>query len=101
MPHRPRNPSGFVRKHPDTKTLRWQGIVKYWDAEAQRWRQRSATFRLEAEANEWVDAAKMEHRKTPGYRPSATETFGAYLTRWLDDVAAGRVRDTTLVAYRR
>ena len=101
MPRRPRNPSGFVRKHPDTASLRWQGVVKYWDTDEARWRQRSATFGGEAEAKAWVAAAVMEHRKTPGYRPSATETFGAYLARWLNDVAGGRLRDPTLAAYRR
>ncbi len=76
MPYRPRNPSGFVRKHPDTATERWQGIVKYWDVTEERWRPRSKTFASRAEANAWVDAAKMEHRKNPGYRPPADENPG-------------------------
>lgn len=71
MPQRPRNPSGFVRKHPDTSTERWQGIVKYWNAAEQRWRPRSKAFARAAEAQAWVDAAKMEHR-TRAYRPLLT-----------------------------
>ena len=49
MPRRPRNPSGFVRKHPDTTSVRWQGIVKYPDPDKPgEWKQRSATFKLDA-----------------------------------------------------
>jgi len=65
IPQRPRNPSGFVRKHPDTAAKRWQGIVKYWDVTEERWRQRAKTFGTSAEAQAWVDAAVMEHRKPP------------------------------------
>ena len=65
MPHRPRNPSGFVRKHPDTASLRWQGVVKYWDVTEERWRPRSKTFGRKAEAQAWVEAALAEHRSTP------------------------------------
>lgn len=65
MPHRPRNPSGSVRKHPDTKTLRWQGVVKHWDTTDERWRQRSKTFARAVEAEAWVNAAVMERRKNP------------------------------------
>ena len=62
MPKRPRNPSGFVRKHPDAASLRWQGVVKYLDTEEERWRQRAPTFGREAEAKAWVATAVMEHR---------------------------------------
>ncbi len=99
MPHRPRNPSGFVRKHPDTASLRWQGVVKYWDVTEERWRQRSATFGLAAEAEAWVDVAKMEHRKTPGYRPPTHERLRDYLPRWLESVVP-QVRATTVRSYR-
>ena len=45
MPRRPRNPSGFVRKHPDTSSVRWQGIVKCPDpGKPGAWKQRSAAF---------------------------------------------------------
>jgi len=51
MPRRPRNPSGFVRKHPDTSSVRWQGIVKYPDPDKPgAWKQRSVTFDRKAEA---------------------------------------------------
>ncbi len=61
MPRRPRNPSGFVRKHSDTSSVRWQGIVKYPDPDKPgAWKQRSATFDRKAEAQAWVDAAAEE-----------------------------------------
>ncbi len=100
MPQRPRNPAGFVRKHPDTAAKRWQGIVKYWDVTEERWRQRAKTFGKPAEAQAWVDAAVMEHRKTPGYRPPTDDTFGEYLNRWLDAQATRGLSPKTLEDYR-
>ena len=70
MPTRSRNPAGYVRKHPDTATLRWQGIVQYPDPDRPgRWKQRSTTFARRAEAQQWVDQTLAEHRKIPSYRP--------------------------------
>jgi len=100
VPHRPRNPTGFVRQHPDTKRTRWQGIVKYPDPDQPgRWRTRSQTFDRKADAQRWVDETLAEHRRTPEYRPPSDERFGAFLERWLRDVAPGRVYDTTAAAY--
>ena len=102
MTTRRRNPSGFVRKHPDTATTRWQGIIKYPDPDAPgRWKQRSATFARRVDAQKWVDATITEHRRTPQYRPPSDITVGAYFAQWLDEAVASRVQDTTLVAYRR
>lgn len=102
MTYRKRNPSGFVRKHPDTSTTRWQGIIKYPDPDQPgQWRQRSKTFARRSEAQKWVDDALNTHRKNPQYRSPSVEAFGSYLNRWLDEVVAGKVRDTTLIAYRR
>lgn len=100
MPKRPRNPTGFVRKHPDTASLRWQGVVKYWDSEEERWRPRSKTFGRKAEAQAWVDEALREHRQHPNYRPPSEETLGEYLDRWLDDAVQGRHRASTVDRYR-
>ena len=96
MPHRPRNPSGTVRRHPDTKTPRWQGIVQFWDVDGRR-RQRSATFRLEAEAQAWVDAAKMEHRSQTYHAPSE-ETVAEFLGRWVSRLDPG-LRESTRTRY--
>ena len=101
MPRRPRNPSGFVRKHPDTSSVRWQGIVKYPDPDKPgAWKQRSATFDRKAEAQAWVDATLAEHRAKPDYRPPSEETFGDYMERWLRDVAALHVRASSLQSHR-
>jgi len=100
MPVRPRNPFGFVRKHPDTSTLRWQGVVKYWDTTDERWRQRSKTFARKAEAQAWVDAALGEHRSATAYRPPTNQTLAAYLQHWLDDAVEGRRRASTADRYR-
>ncbi len=102
MTTRRRNPSGFVRKHPDTATTRWQGIIKYPDPDVPgQWKQRSASFARRVDAQKWVDATIVEHRRTPQYRPPSDITVQAYFSQWLDEVASARVQDTTLVAYRR
>ena len=83
MPHRPRNPSGTARKRPTARgKVRWQGIVQYWDVEADRRRQRSETFALAAEAKAWVTATLAEHRR-PMYRPPTGQPVGTYLDAWL------------------
>ena len=98
---RPRHPSGFVRKHPDTSTTRWQAIVKYPDPDnPDKWKQQAKTFARKAEAQKWVDDRLVEHRKNPHYRPSSRETVGEFLTRWLTDVAEARVRASTFRRYR-
>ena len=98
---RPRHPSGFVRKHPDTSTTRWQAIVKYPDPDnPEKWKQQAKTFARKAEAQKWVDDRLVEHRKNPHYRPSSRETVGEFLTRWLTDVAEARVRASTFRRYR-
>ncbi len=98
--NRPRNPSGFVRQHPDTKTRRWQGIVKYPDPDKPgQWKTRAKTFEKKADAQAWVDDTLSEHRKNPTYRPPSDEGFGTFLTRWLNDVAKIQVQSTTWSAY--
>jgi integrase len=98
---RPRHPSGFVRKHPDTSTTRWQAIVKYPDPDnPEKWKQQAKTFARKAEAQKWVDDRLVEHRKNPHYRPSSRETVGEFLARWLTDVAESRVRASTFRRYR-
>ena len=97
MPQRPRNPSGFVRKHPDTSSLRWQGVVKFWDTEEEHWRQRSATFGREAEAKAWVATAVMEHR-TQTFRATSDETVAAFLDRWVSRLDPG-LRESTRTRY--
>lgn len=100
MPTRPRNPSGFVRKHPDTQTTRWQGIVKYPDPDKPgKWKQRSAAFARKAEAQQWVDSTLAEHRSTPNYHPPSDVTVGKYMIRWLEGISS-RVRPSTLRSYR-
>ncbi len=99
MPHRPRHPSGFIRTHPDTATERWQGVVKCWDVAEERWRRWSEAFGHKWEVEAWVDAAKMEHRKTPGYRPPAHERLRDHLPRCLESVAP-HGRAATVRAYR-
>jgi integrase len=102
VPHRPRNPTGFVRQHPDTQSKRWQGIVKYPDPDQPgRWRTRSQTFDRKADAQRWVDETLAEHRRQPLYKPPSEETFREFYARWLETVAATRLPDTTLKAYRR
>ncbi len=97
MPQRPRNPAGFVRKHPDTAAQRWQGIVKYWDVTEERWRQRAKTFGKQAEAQAWVDAAVMEHRAQT-YRAPSDETVAAFLDRWVSRLDPG-LRESTRTRY--
>ena len=97
MPQRPRNPAGFVRKHPDTAAQRWQGIVKYWDVTEERWRQRAKTFGKPAEAQAWVDAAVMEHRAQT-YRAPSDETVAAFLDRWVSRLDPG-LRESTRTRY--
>lgn len=100
MPRRPRNPSGFVRKHSDTSSVRWQGIVKYPDPDKPGdWKQRSATFDHKAEAQAWVDATLAEHRTQTDYRPPSDMTLKQWLARWLADVAKARVRESTFLSY--
>lgn len=101
MTMRSRNPTGFVRRHPGTKSVRWQGIVKYpdWDNPG-KWKQRSATFSKKGEAQKWVDAAIAEHRRKPSYQPPPRNvTVGDYLLQWLES-SAHRVRKSTLESYR-
>lgn len=96
-----RNPNGHLRRHPDTVAERWQAIVKYPDPDKPGgWKQRSKTFEHKADAQEWLDVTLVEHRRSPGYRQPSDELFAVFLARWLDDVAAGRVQDTTLDGYR-
>ena len=97
---RPRNPTGFVRPHPDTKTKRWQGIVKYPDLDKPgQWKSRSQTFERKADAQAWVDETLSEHRKNPAYKPPSDEGFATFVSRWLNDVAKIQVRETTWNAY--
>lgn len=100
MTTRRRNPSGFVRKHPDTATTRWQGIIKYPDPDdSRKWKQRSATFARKAEAQRWVDDGLAEHRSIPNYRPPSDITVGDYMEQWLEGISV-RVRPYTLRSYR-
>ena len=101
MPKRPRNPSGTVRKRLTRRgEVHWQGIVQYWDVEADRRRQNSETFDHRAPAVAWVAATLVEHRRPTYRQPSGeTETLGTYLDSWLDEVAH-RVRPSTLRSYR-
>lgn len=53
---RPRHPSGFVRKHPDTSITRWQAIVKYPDPDnPEKWKQQAKTVARKAEAQKSAD----------------------------------------------
>lgn len=99
--YRHRNPTGFVRRRQDTKSVRWRGVVKYPDLESGQWLTRSATFDRRAEAQAWVDKALVEHRSNPAYKPPSEENFKDFLDRWVESVAASRTRDTTTKAYRR
>ncbi|MCL5972468.1 MAG: site-specific integrase [Firmicutes bacterium] len=59
------------------------------------------TFDTKKEAKNWAEKEAAQYRDDPNRKPPSEETLSEYLTRWLNDVAAGRVRDTTLIAYRR
>ena len=101
MPTRPRNPSGFVRQHPDTQSKRWQGIVKFPDPDKPgQWKTRSKTFEKKAEAQAWVDETLAEHRHNPTWKPPSEETLTEYLMRWLQDTIVGRKADATALRYR-
>lgn len=101
MAERERNPLGFVRKHPDTKSTRWQAVVKYPDPEtAGKWKQRSKTFARKSDAQRWVDSTIVEHRMSSQYRPPSHEQLGAFLERWLDETVAGNLRESTTDRYR-
>ncbi len=97
-----RNPNGHLRRHPDTVEERWQAIVKYPDPDKPgAWKQRSKTFEHKADAQNWRDLALVEHRRKPGYRPPSNETYGAFLTRWLDIVVDGSGNKlSTRIRYR-
>lgn len=99
--NRPRNPTGFVRPQPDTKTKSWQGIVKYPDPDRPgQWKTRSKTFDRKAEAQKWVDETLAEHRQNATYKPPSEETVQEFLTRWLNESVRGRRRTTTVERYR-
>ncbi len=52
------------------------------------------------EAQKWVDAAIVEHRRKPSYQPPPRNvTVGDYLLQWLES-SAQRVRKSTLESYR-
>jgi integrase len=59
------------------------------------------TFDTKKEAKNWAEKEAAQYRDDPNRKPPSEETLSEYLTRWLNDVAAGRVRNTTLIAYRR
>jgi hypothetical protein len=100
MPGRPRNPTGFVRRHPGTEAVRWQAILKYPDPDdPSRWRTRSATFVRKSEAQAWLDRTLAEHRACPDWRPPSEETLGAFMERWLG-IVASQVRPSALRSYR-
>ncbi len=80
---------------------KWQARVTYYDADTGKRREISQSFATEREAKKWGREQEIAYRDDPHRKPPSDETLGDYLTRWLDDVAAGQVQDTTLVAYRR
>ncbi len=77
------------------------GRVVIYDAETGKRREMTQTFETKKEAKNWAEVEAAKYREDPNRKPPSEETLGEYLNRWLNDVAAGRIRDTTLIAYRR
>ncbi len=80
---------------------RWQARVTYYDSETGKRHETSRTFATERDAKRWGREQELAYRDDPTRRPPSDETFGSFFARWLDGVAASRVRDTTVGAYRR
>lgn len=57
------------------------------------------TFAKRKDANAWLDEARGRKRRRQAVAPSA-ELLETFLTRWLTDIAAARVRENTLAQYR-
>ena len=83
------------------KSGRWQSRVTYYDSDTGKRRETSQTFSTEREAKKWGREQEMQYRDDPNRKPPSEQTLGGFLNGWLNDVASGRVRDTTLIAYRR
>jgi len=75
--------------------------VTYWDPETGKRHETSATFATEREAKRWSREQEMAFRADPHRKPPSDETWASYWERWLTSVAATRLRDTTVKAYRR
>ena len=80
---------------------RWQARVTYYDPETGKRLETSKTFDTERTAKKWGREQEMSYREDPNRKPPSEERLGPFLKGWLNDVSAGQVRDTTLVAYRR
>lgn len=79
----------------------WKGRVVIYDVDTGKRREMTKTFDTKKDAKNWAEKEAAQYRDDPNRKPPSEETLGEYLNRWLNDVAAGRIRDTTLIAYRR
>ncbi len=99
MPNRPKESYAVEpRKLPSGH---WKGRVVRYDSETGKRHECTQTFDTKKDAKNWAEKEAAQYRDDPNRKPPSEETLGAYLNRWLNDVAAGRIRDTTLIAYRR
>jgi integrase len=80
---------------------RWKGRVQYWDPDTEQRKETTQTFATEREAKKWSREEEARLRQDPNRQPPSEVLFGEFYARWLTEVAQGRVRDTTAVAYRR
>lgn len=99
MPNRVKGPYAVEPRR--LPSGRWKGLVVRYDLETGKRHELTQTFDTKKEAKNWAETEAARYRDDPNRRPPSEETVGEYLNRWLNDVAAGQVRDTTLIAYRR
>ncbi|NMP23982.1 tyrosine-type recombinase/integrase [Sulfobacillus harzensis] len=99
MPNRVKDPYAVEPRR--LPSGRWKGRVVRYDLETGKRHELTQTFDSKREAKQWAETEAAKYRDDPNRKPPSEETVGEYLNRWLNDVAAGQVRDTTLIAYRR
>ena len=80
---------------------RWQARVTYYDPDTGQRHEIGRTFDTEREAKKWGREQEMAYREDPNRKPPSEEAFAEFFEKWLEGVAASRVRDTTTKAYRR
>jgi integrase len=102
VPTRPKEPhSQFYKRETARHGTRWQAIVIYYDPRTGKRRQTAQTFARKHEAEAWARLTEARFRTDPAHTAPSTETFGAFLDRWLSTIDQSDLSPHTKADYRR
>lgn len=99
MPRRPKEPYAVTPRQ--LPSGRWKGRVVRYDPETGKRQELTQTFDTKREAKAWAEKEAALYRDDPNRKPPSDETLADLFEKWLAGTAAGRIRDTTLMTYRR